>query len=248
MAASEAKGLGHGGVTLVSRACGLSRKAITKGIREIEAGTPLAPGRIRRPGGGRKPITVSDPQLLEALERLIEPDTRGDPQSPLRWTCKSTRAIARALAARQHPVNHATVAQLLHDLDFSLQSTRKTEEGEDHPDRDAQFRYINRTVKRYLTQQLPVISADTKRKELIGNYANTGQQWRPTRQPHHVQGHDFPRRTCRARIRLGFTTSAATTGLSTSAPITTQASLPWRPSADGGATKDADSIPGRVAS
>ena len=192
MAASEAKGLGHGGVTLVSRACGLSRKAITKGIREIEAGTPLAPGRIRRPGGGRKPITVSDPQLLEALERLIEPDTRGDPQSPLRWTCKSTRAIARALAARQHPVNHATVAQLLHDLDFSLQSTRKTEEGEDHPDRDAQFRYINRTVKRYLTQQLPVISADTKRKELIGNYANTGQQWRPTRQPHHVQGHDFP--------------------------------------------------------
>jgi hypothetical protein len=192
MAASEAKALGHGGMTLVRRACGLSRKAIRKGVREIDAGIALAPGRIRRPGAGRKPITVSDPQLVEALETLIDPDTRGDPESPLRWTCKSTRMIAAALRRQHHGISHSKVAQLLHDLDYSLQSNRKTEEGQDHPDRDAQFRYINRTVKRYLAQRLPVISADTKKKELIGNYSNAGQQWRPAHEPQHVQGHDFP--------------------------------------------------------
>jgi DDE family transposase len=192
MAASEATVLGHGGITLVRRACGLSRKAIRKGIREIDAGIALAPGRIRRPGAGRKPITVSDPQLIDALETLIESDTRGDPESPLRWTCKSTRMIASALRQQHHAISHSKVAQLLHDLDYSLQSNRKTEEGQDHPDRDAQFRYINRTVKRYLAQRLPVISTDTKKKELIGNYSNAGQQWRPAHQPRHVQGHDFP--------------------------------------------------------
>jgi hypothetical protein len=192
MAASEAKALGHGGVTLVRRACGLSRKAIGKGIREIDAGIALAPGRIRRPGAGRKPITVSDPRLVDALETLIDPDTRGDPESPLRWTCKSTRMIATALRRQHHAISHSKVAQLLRALDYSLQSNRKTEEGQDHPDRDAQFRYINRAVKRYLAQRLPVISVDTKKKELIGNYVNVGQQWRPAYQPRHVQGHDFP--------------------------------------------------------
>jgi len=192
MAASEAKAVGHGGVTLVHRACGLSRKAILKGIRELEAGIPLAPDRIRRPGAGRKPITVTDPELMDTLEALIEPDTRGDPESPLRWTCKSTRTIAQVLRTRQHPVSHVKVGHLLHELDYSLQSNRKTEEGRDHPDRDAQFQYINAAVTRCLAQHVPVISVDTKRKELIGNYANPGQQWRPTKQPHHVQGHDFP--------------------------------------------------------
>jgi len=192
VAAGEAQALGHGGITLVRRACGLSRKAIRKGIGELKAGIALAPGRIRRPGGGRKRMTVSSPQLLEALETLIDPDTRGDPQSPLRWTCKSTRMIAAALRRQHYPISHSKVAQLLHDLDYSLQSNRKTEEGQDHPDRDAQFRYINRTVKRYLAQRLPVISTDTKKKELIGNYSNAGQQWRPTQAPQHVQGHDFP--------------------------------------------------------
>ena len=192
MAASEAKGLGHGGVSLVHRASGLSRKAILKGIREIERGIPLAPGRIRRPGAGRKPITVTDPGLVDSLEALIEPDTRGDPESPLRWTCKSTRTLARALRTHQHPVSHVKVSQLLHTLDYSLQSNRKTDEGRDQPDRDAQFQYINAAVKRCLAQRIPVISVDTKRKELIGNFANAGRQWRPIKDPEHVQVHDFP--------------------------------------------------------
>ncbi|MBV9169870.1 MAG: ISAzo13 family transposase [Chloroflexi bacterium] len=192
MAATEAMAVGHGGVTLVHRATGLSRKAILKGIREIETGVPLPPGRIRRPGAGRKPITTTDPGIVGALEAVIEPDTRGDPDSPLRWTCKSTRAIARALQKRHHAISHVKVADLLHDLQYSLQSNRKTEEGRDHPDRDAQFHYINDTMKRCLAEQLPVISVDTKRKELIGNFANAGQQWRPAKHPRHVKGHDFP--------------------------------------------------------
>ena len=191
MAASEAKQLGYGGVSLVRRACGLSRKAIAKGIHEIEAGVAWE-GRIRRPGAGRKPITLSDPRLVDTLEAMIDWQTRGDPESPLRWISKSTRAIAKALARRRHPVSHAKVAQILHQLDYSLQSNRKTEEGQDHPDRDAQFRHINTAVKHFLAQGCPVISVDTKKKELIGNYANAGQQWLPAKQPRKVRGHDFP--------------------------------------------------------
>lgn len=190
-AANEAKGLGHGGVSLVHRACGLSRKAIHKGIREIEAGVSWG-GRIRRPGAGRKPIDVTDPGLVDRLEAMIDAETRGDPESPLRWICQSTRAIAATLTRRQHPVSHTKVAQILHELDYSLQGNRKTEEGEDHPHRDAQFRYINRGVKRYLASGWPVISVDTKKKELVGNYYNAGQQWRRSKQPRKVQGHDFP--------------------------------------------------------
>jgi Rhodopirellula transposase DDE domain len=190
-AASEAKSLGRGGVSLVSRACGLSRKAIHKGIREIEAGITWS-GRIRRPGGGRKPITQSDPQLVHRLEAMIDETTRGDPESPLRWTCKSTRALAAALTRRQHPVSHTKVAQILNHLGYSLQGNRKTEEGEDHPDREAQFGHINNAVKQYLRQGSPVISVDTKKKELIGNYYNGGQQWHPAKTPRQVRGHDFP--------------------------------------------------------
>jgi Rhodopirellula transposase DDE domain len=190
-AASEAKALGYGGATLVHRACGLSRKTIRKGIREIESGASLK-GHIRRPGAGRKPITATDPRLVGRLEGMIEAETRGDPESPLRWTCKSTRTIAATLTRRKHPISHTKVAQILHDLDYSLQGNRKTEEGEDHPDRDAQFRYVNRAVKRYLAHGWPVISVDTKKKELIGNYDNAGQQWRRAKQPRKVQGHDFP--------------------------------------------------------
>jgi transposase len=192
MAASEASALGYGGVSLVHRACGLSRKAIAKGIREIEEGAALAAGRIRRPGAGRKRLTVSDPRLLDTLEGMIEHQTRGDPESPLRWTCQSTRTIANALARQGHPVSHSKVGQLLHGLDYSLQSNRKTEEGQDHPDRDAQFRHITVAVKRCLAKRSPVISVDTKKKELIGNYANAGQQWLPAKQPKPVRGHDFP--------------------------------------------------------
>jgi len=191
-AANEAMSLGYGGVSLVHRACGLSRKAILKGIREIGAGgTPLE-GRIRRPGAGRKAITVSDPELLEVLDEMIEGHTRGNPESPLRWICKSTRVIAKTLSRKRHPVSHMKVAQILHGQNYSLQGNRKTEEGADHPDRDAQFRHISAEVKKSLRQGLPVISVDTKKKELIGNYANKGRQWLPAKQPVHVQGHDFP--------------------------------------------------------
>jgi hypothetical protein len=192
LAANEARALGRRGVSAVSRACGLSRKAISKGIKEIEAGIALAPGRVRQPGGGRRKITEHDPRLTGAMERLIDPETRGDPESPLRWTCKSTRTLAAQLSRQRHPISHTKVAQLLHDLGYSLQSNRKTEEGEDHPDRDAQFRYINRKVKRALAKGAPVVSVDTKKKELVGNYANGGEQWLPEKTPVKVKGHDFP--------------------------------------------------------
>jgi Rhodopirellula transposase DDE domain len=192
MAASEAKSLGYGGVSLVHRACGLSRKAIAKGIREIDEGVVWPASRIRRPGAGRKSLLTSDPGLVDTLTGLIEDQTRGDPESPLRWISKSTRALATTLTRRHHPVSHTKVGHILHDLDYSLQSNRKTEEGTDHPDRDAQFRHINAVVTRAVAQGRPVISVDTKKKELIGNYRNAGQQWRPVQQPTPVRGHDFP--------------------------------------------------------
>ena len=192
MAANEAVSLGYGGVSLVRRACGLSRKAIAKGIGEIQGGSRPLVGRVRRPGAGRKSITQSDPRLVRTLEGLIDEQTRGDPESALRWICKSTRAIARELGQRNHPISHMKVAQILHALDYSLQSNRKTEEGADHPDRDAQFRHINAAVNRCLRQGSPVISVDTKKKELVGNYANAGRQWLAAKQPLKVQGHDFP--------------------------------------------------------
>lgn len=192
MAASEAIGLGYGGVSIVRRACGLSRKAIAKGIREIQEGDRASAGRMRRPGGGRKKITVSDPALLAALEPLIESGTRGDPESPLRWICKSTRTLAAELTNQNHPISYVKVAQLLHEQNFSLQSNRKSEEGDDHPDRDAQFRHINACVKSALAAGRPVISVDTKKKELLGNYDNAGQQWRTAKEPRKVSGHDFP--------------------------------------------------------
>ena len=157
MAANEAVSLGYGGVSLVRRACGLSRKAIAKGIREIQGDSRPLVGRVRRPGAGRKSITQSDPRLVQSLEALIDAQTRGDPESALRWICKSPRAIARELGKQKHPVSHMKVAQILHDLDYSLQSNRKTEEGADHPDRDAQFRHIDAAVKKCLRQGIPVI-------------------------------------------------------------------------------------------
>ena len=191
MAASEALSLGYGGVSTIRRASGLSRKAIAKGMREIADGD-ATPGRIRREGAGRKRIVERDPKLLASLDRLIEPETRGDPESPLRWICKSTRNLAAQLTRQKHPVSHEKVAQLLRDQNYSLQSNRKTEEGSDHPDRDAQFRHINGQVKRALAAAMPVISVDTKKKELLGNYDNGGQQWLPAKKPVKVNGHDFP--------------------------------------------------------
>jgi len=192
VAANEAQSLGHGGVSAVQRACGMSRVTITKGQREIAQGIPLPEGRIRKAGAGRKRITERDPELLGVLNRLIEPGTRGDPESPLRWICKSTKTLARELARAKHPVCAVKVGQLLHDQHYSLQGNRKTKEGAGHPDRDAQFRYINGQVEAALGEGMPVISVDTKKKELLGNYVNAGRQWRRSKDPLQVNGHDFP--------------------------------------------------------
>src|SRR5271157_2345658 len=191
VAASKAGELGYGGISRVSRACGLSRVTLIKGVAELQA-APLAPGRVRREGGGRHALTSNDPGLAPALDGMVEPTARGDPQSPLRWTCKSARTLAAELTARRHPVSHTKVTQLLREDGYSLQGNRKTEEGGDHPDRDAQFRHINRAVKHALRAGEPVISVDTKKKELIGNYQNQGRQWRQTGTADKVNGHDFP--------------------------------------------------------
>jgi hypothetical protein len=169
----------------------LSRVTIAKGIRELD-GDPLPSGRIRRPGAGRPKLVARDPQMPEALDALVDPSARGDPESPLRWTCKSTRALAAELGAQGHPVSHEKVAQLLRESGYSLQGNRKTEEGRSHPDRDAQFAYINEQVSRALAAGRPVISVDTKKKELIGNYENKGRRWRRSKAPLRVNGHDFP--------------------------------------------------------
>ena len=191
LAAAEAAQIGYGGVSVVSRACGLSRVTIMKGVQEL-SGPALPPDRIRRSGGGRRAVVVRDPQMPGLLESLVEPLSRGDPESPLRWTCKSTRTLADELTDRKHQVSHQKVAQLLRGMNYSLQSNRKTEEGDDHPDRDAQFRHINRQVQTALRRGQPVISVDTKKKELVGNFRNAGQQWRAKGSAERVEGHDFP--------------------------------------------------------
>lgn len=191
VAATEALQLGYGGVSQVSRACGLSRMTITKGIHELNA-EPLEAGRIRRPGAGRPTLVKQDPDVSRLLESFVEPHTRGDPESPLRWTCKSTRTLASELTAQKHPISHEKVAQLLRNMDYSLQGNRKTEEGKDHPDRDAQFQYLNEQVRKALKKHRPVISVDTKKKELIGNYENKGRQWGKKKSAQKVNGHDFP--------------------------------------------------------
>ena len=190
-AASEARELGHGGISAVSRVCGLSRVTITKGLRELDE-PPLPAGRVRRAGAGRPRIEVRDPEVVEELDALVEPLSRGDPESPLRWTSKSTRTLADELTAAGHPVSHETVAQLLRAMDYSLQGTRKTVEGKQHPDRDAQFRFINEEVRKALAARRPVISVDTKKKELVGNYENKGRKWQRAKDPERVDVHDFP--------------------------------------------------------
>jgi transposase len=193
VAASEALALGWGGIAAVARATGLSRDSIRLGIQELRGTVPsAAPGRIRRPGGGRKKTVDTDPSVLTDLERLVEPVTRGDPESPLRWTCKSVRKLAAALRERGHRVSHQWVAQALQDLGYSLQANRKTREGEGHPDRDAQFAHINATAEAFLGAGEPVISVDTKKKELVGDFKNGGREWQPHGQPEEVRVHDFP--------------------------------------------------------
>jgi hypothetical protein len=189
-AAAEARALGRGGVVRVARASGLSRPTIYQGLRDLDAPPVLA--RVRRPGGGRPTASERDPALVAALDALIEPDARGDPESPLRWTCKSTRQLAAALTAQGHPVSHSSVADLLRAADYSLQAPRKTLEGSEHPDRDAQFGYLNEQTKAFQDAGAPVISVDTKKKELVGAFTNGGREWRPKGEPELVQVHDFP--------------------------------------------------------
>jgi len=190
-AATEAKALGHGGIALVERATGISRSTIQRGIRELESGKPLSPGRTRRHGGGRKPVIEKDLALLADLDALVEPTARGEPDSPLRWTVKSVRVLADALQTMGHDVSYTVVAELLHQLDYSLQANRKTREGKHHPDRDAQFHYINDQVRRFQKKDQPTISVDTKKKELVGNFRNAGREWRPKGAPEPVRVHDF---------------------------------------------------------
>ena len=175
----------------MSRTAGLSRPTITKAIGELGE-EPLGLGRVRREGGGRRSANEVDPELTEALEHLVDPDSRGDPESPLRWTVKSIRQLASALTESGHPVSPNTVAALLKWLGYSLQSNAKVVEGSQHPDRNAQFNYINEQVRRHLKRGEPVVSVDTKKKELVGNYKNSGREWRPQGEPRKVKGHDFP--------------------------------------------------------
>lgn len=194
-AAAEAREVGWGGVSLVARATGLSRPTIRAGLRELELSSKyraVAVTRVRSAGGGRRKLTESDPGLLEALERLIDPTTRGDPMSPLRWTCKSTAKLAEELTRLNHPVSDRTVAMLLKQGGYSLQANRKMQEGKSHPDRNAQFEYINRQVLSFQKQQQPVISVDTKKKELVGDFKNPGEEWQPKGRPAQVKVHDFP--------------------------------------------------------
>jgi hypothetical protein len=193
-AAAEARDIGWGGITAVSQATGMSRMTITRGLHELdlpENERALAAYRIRRPGGGPKSLTESDPGLMAALEALIEPMTRGDPESPLRWTCKSTRNLAEELTRQNHPVGARTVAKLLQDGDYRLQANRKTREGSSHPDRNAQFEYINASVQRFLKRGQPAVSVDAKKKENVGDFKNGGREWCPKGKPEEVRVYDF---------------------------------------------------------
>ncbi len=189
--ATEAKVLGRGGIALVARATGVSRSTITRGIRELESGEVVETGRVRRSGGGRRRKEDGDPTLVADLEGLVEPSVSGDPMSPLRWTSKSVRKLAEQLTTMGHEVSHTIVAELLHAAGYSLQGNRKAKEGRSHPDRNAQFENINRRVKAHQRRRQPVISVDTKKKELVGAFKNSGREWRPEGFPERVRVHDF---------------------------------------------------------
>ena len=195
-AATEARAYGWGGVSAVSDATGMSPNTIRRGLAELQVrdADPLSEvtSRLRKAGGGRKRLTETDPELSEELDRLVAPSTRGDPQSPLRWTCKSTSHLAQELSHQGHPISARAVAQLLNEAGYSLQGNRKTLEGTAHPDRNTQFEYINAKVKRFQQRAQPVISVDTKKKELVGPYKNHGREWQRKGEPERVDVHDFP--------------------------------------------------------
>jgi len=212
---AEARELGWGGVTAIAHVTGVARSTVTLAVAELDRPTELAEGRSRRPGAGRKPAAVSDPGLVAALDALVDPETRGDPMSPLRWTAKSTRSLAEALTAAGHRVSETTVAGLLRAAGYSLQGNAKTREGKQHPDRDAQFRHINDTARRYLKAGDPVVSVDTKKKELVGehpDYKNNGREYQPQGLPVRVGVHDFPDPAVPKAVPYGIYDLAADSG------------------------------------
>jgi len=191
LSAAEARAYGYGGIQVVSEITGLCRQTIYRGIKDLEEGE--ASNRIRKQGGGRKRLTDVYPELTTSLNSLIDSSTRGDPESLLRWTCKSVRNLEESLRKLGYEISYKSVASILHELEYSLQSNRKTSEGKsDHPDRNKQFEYINKRAKKHLRKKCPVISVDTKKKELVGNYKNNGQEWREKGDPIKVLSHDFP--------------------------------------------------------
>jgi Rhodopirellula transposase DDE domain len=213
-AAAEAKVLGYGGISRVARATGVSRRAIHAGVAELARGAAdgLPEGRVRRPGAGRKPLTQLQLGLVAALEALVEPTCRGDPESPLRWCCKSVRRLAGQLRQQGFRVGRQKVAELLQDLDYSLQANCKTREGGTHPDRDAQFEYIAARVNDFQARKQPAISVDTQKKELVGDFKNNGREWRPQGQPAEVRVHDFVDQKLGKAIPYGVYDLAANTG------------------------------------
>ncbi|MFE2738890.1 ISAzo13 family transposase [Streptomyces sp. NPDC059349] len=208
---AEAQSLGHGGIRAVARAVGVREAAVSAGVRELCSGeAPL--GRVRRPGGGRKRVVDMDPAIRKALLALVEPDVRGDPMSPLRWTTKSTRKLAEQLTRQGHRISADTVGDLLREEGFSLQSNAKTLEGRQHPDRDAQFRYLNERARDHQNSGAPVISVDTKKKELVGPFKNNGREWEPKGEPVRVDTHDFPDRELGKAVPYGIYDVTANTG------------------------------------
>ena len=191
LAAAESQAIGKGGISIVAKVTGISRPVIRQGIADLQDPASLAPGRVRRQGGGRKRAIAKDGSLKPDLENLLESTTRGDPEAPLRWTCKSVRQLTAELKRMKHQVSHQVVADLLHELGYSLQSNRKTKEGASHPDRNAQFEHLNGKVKWSVGRRQPVISVDTKKKELVGDFKNGGQELRPKGKPELVRVHDF---------------------------------------------------------
>jgi hypothetical protein len=211
-AAAEARSAGYGGIAAVARATGIAPSTIGRGLEELAGASEVPADRNRRPGGGRKSLTKTKPALLQDLLALVSPSEPGDPMSPLRWTCKGLRRLAAELRAMGHQISHTVVGELLKSQKFSLQANRKTREGNDHPDRDAQFAYINASVNRALAGQQPVISVDTKKKELVGDFKNAGREWRPQGEPEEVRVHDFLIKELGRAVPYGIYDLAANSG------------------------------------
>jgi hypothetical protein len=211
-AATEAAAVGYGGIAAVSGVTGIAVSTIGRGLKDLGEASGLVPGRVRRAGGGRKPLVDRNPNLLDDLMALVEPGERGDPMSPLRWTCKSLRQLAAELVARGHQISRTVVGELLKAQKFSLQANRKINEGGNHPDRDAQFSHINQSVTAALVAQEPVISVDTKKKELVGDFKNAGREWCPQGEPEEVRVHDFLIKQLGRAVPYGIYDLAANTG------------------------------------